>query len=183
MRLAVLAAAALLSAGPALAQTPPTPPAPAAAPAANPADVASVDSIMAALYDVISGDPGPRDWDRFRSLFLPGATMGAAGHDAQGAFRTRLGSVDNYATRNGAYFMEHAFFERELGRKVERFGPIVSVMSAYESRDARDAAQPMDRGVNALHLVHDGQRWWIVSIYWASETPENPIPADLLTTP
>jgi hypothetical protein len=180
MRLAVLAAAALLSAGPALAQTPPTPPAPAASPAANPADVASVDSIMAALYDVISGDPGPRDWDRFRGLFLPGATLGAAGHDAQGAFRTRLGGVDNYATRNGAYFMEHAFFERELGRKVERFGPIASVMSAYESRDAADAAQPIDRGVNAIHLVHDGQRWWIVSIYWTSETPENPIPADLL---
>ena len=45
-------------------------------PAPKPADVASVDAIVAALYDVISGDPGiERDWDRFRSLFYPGARM------------------------------------------------------------------------------------------------------------
>ena len=42
----------------------------AAMPAAHPQDVASVDAIIAALYDVISGDSGVvRDWDRFRSLF------------------------------------------------------------------------------------------------------------------
>ena len=43
-------------------------------PRANPADVASPDAIIAALYDVISGPAGqPRDWNRFRSLFAPGA--------------------------------------------------------------------------------------------------------------
>ena len=47
-----------------------------ATPAANPADVASLDSIIAALYDVISGPAGKkRDWDRMRSLFAPGARM------------------------------------------------------------------------------------------------------------
>ena len=36
------------------------------------ADVKSVDAIVAALYDVISGEPNtPRDWDRFRNLFKP----------------------------------------------------------------------------------------------------------------
>src|SRR5687768_12151840 len=35
-------------------------------------DVVSIDAIIAALYDVISGDPGAnRDWDRFRNLFKP----------------------------------------------------------------------------------------------------------------
>ncbi|MEK6282053.1 MAG: hypothetical protein AABN95_16990 [Acidobacteriota bacterium] len=34
---------------------------------ANPADVASIDSIIAAVYDVISGPAGKkRDWDRMR---------------------------------------------------------------------------------------------------------------------
>src|SRR5436309_12361196 len=42
----------------------------------NPADVSSVDSILAALYDVISGPAGKaRDWDRMRSLFIPGARL------------------------------------------------------------------------------------------------------------
>ena len=44
-------------------------------PAAKPADVASPDAILAACYDVISGPAGPRDWDRFNSLFAPGARL------------------------------------------------------------------------------------------------------------
>src|SRR4051812_4804184 len=39
-------------------------------------DVASMDNIIAALYDVISGPSGQkRDWERMRSLFVPGARL------------------------------------------------------------------------------------------------------------
>src|SRR5262249_15850160 len=38
-------------------------------------DVRSIESIVAAIYDVISGPPGDRDWDRMRSLFHPGARL------------------------------------------------------------------------------------------------------------
>ncbi len=45
-----------------------------ARPPADPGDVESVDAIIAAVYDVISGSAGQdRDWDRMRSLFVPGA--------------------------------------------------------------------------------------------------------------
>src|SRR5882762_1290326 len=43
---------------------------------ANRADVESIDAIIAATYDVISGPAGKkRDWDRERSLFVPGARL------------------------------------------------------------------------------------------------------------
>ncbi len=43
---------------------------------ANPADVGSIDAILSAVYDVISGPAGKkRDWDRMRSLFIPGARL------------------------------------------------------------------------------------------------------------
>src|SRR5262252_5404036 len=62
-------------------------PAPAATvPAANPKDVESIDAIMAALYGVISGPAGERDWNRFRSLFLPEARMGAVRKTPDGKF-------------------------------------------------------------------------------------------------
>ena len=54
------------------------PPAPQQQPVAiaNPADVASPEAIIAALYDVISGPTSqPRNWERFRSLFAPGARL------------------------------------------------------------------------------------------------------------
>ena len=57
-------------------QTPPSGTTPSSTPAAHPADVASMDAIMAAVYDVISGPKGQkRDWDRMRSLFVPGARL------------------------------------------------------------------------------------------------------------
>ena len=42
----------------------------------NPADVESIDAIVAAAYDGISGPAGKkRDWDRERSLYIPGARL------------------------------------------------------------------------------------------------------------
>lgn len=184
-RAAALALAATLAVpAVAAAQTPAPVAAPPAATAADPADVASIDAILAALYDVISGDAGaPRDWDRFTGLFLPGATLAATGRTPEGRFRARVLTPADYAARNGPYFAEHAFFEREIGRKVAGFGPVTQVLSAYASRDAAEAADPFERGVNAIQLVNDGSRWWIVSILWTSETPQTPLPADLLTAP
>src|SRR5579884_3403646 len=54
-------------------------------PAARADDVKSIDSIMHAIYDVISGPMGSRDWDRFRSLFLPQARLTHAGKKADGS--------------------------------------------------------------------------------------------------
>src|SRR6266513_2414962 len=42
---------------------------------ANPLDVESIDAIISAAYDSISGPPGKRDWNRERSLFIPGARL------------------------------------------------------------------------------------------------------------
>src|SRR4051812_9929672 len=74
--LTLLASAGLLLATPSIrAQTTPTAPATPTI-AADPKDVASEDAIVAALYDAISGPAGQkRNWDRFRSLFVPGARL------------------------------------------------------------------------------------------------------------
>ncbi|MFJ6025796.1 hypothetical protein ACIQC9_14495 [Brevundimonas sp. NPDC092305] len=171
---------------PALAQTASPPPAatPAAAPAApvaDPADVASVDAIVAAMYDVISGKAGaPRNWDRFHSLFLPGAIMTAAGRAPDGTPRARAMSPTDYIARNGPVFAQEDFYEREIGRQELRFGRMITVRSAYDIRRAPDATEVVQRGVNTLQLFDDGTRLWVVSIAWAGETPDNPIPADLL---
>ena len=34
------------------------------------------------------------------------------------------------------------------------------------------------RGINSIQLVRDGKRWWIASVVWDTERPDNPIPAD-----
>jgi hypothetical protein len=164
------------AAAPAAAQAATTPP------AAKPADVSSPDAIMAATYDVISGPAGqPRDWDRFRSLFVPGARLiPVVAKKTGGGSDTRIITPDEYAQKADAYFQKNGFAEREIARTAERYGNIMQIFSTYESRhDAKDA-QPFARGINSFQLFYDGTRWWVVTIYWLEETPENPLPKEFL---
>jgi hypothetical protein len=148
---------------------------PTAVPAASPKDVETIDAIVAALYNVISGPAGERDWNRFRSLFLPEARMGAAHKNEDGTFSARTFTPDGYVERAGKYFKEHAFFENELSRKMEQFGQEAHVFSTYESRNA-PGEKPFARGINSLQLFNDGKRWYVVSIFWDEERPDNPLP-------
>ena len=149
------------------------------APAANPKDVESIDAIIAALYNVISGPAGERDWNRFRSLFLPEARMGAVRRKPDGAFSASSFTPDGYVERAGSYFKEHGFFESELSRKTEQFGQEAHVFSTYESRNAKDE-KPFARGINSLQLFNDGKRWYVVSIFWDEERADNPLPQKYL---
>ncbi len=149
---------------------------PAESPVARPADVASIDAILEAVYDVISGPAGVRDWDRFRSLFIPEARLIAVGFSPEGDFRKTAMDVEGYISRAGGYFMENGFFESEIARRTEQFGHIAHAFSTYESRHRADDTQPFSRGINSFQLMNDGERWWIVTIYWEAETPELSIP-------
>ena len=71
---------------------------------------------------------------------------------------------------------EHGFYERETHRSVERYGAVVQVFSTYASRHAGSDAKPFQRGINSFQLMYDGQRWWVVTIYWQPERPGLPIP-------
>jgi hypothetical protein len=150
---------------------------PAAAPAARPADVASVDAIVKALYEVISGPAGaPRDWDRMRSLFAPGARMMAIGVRKDGSIGTRAMTPDDYIAANSKVFATTGFFETELARTTDAFGQLVHVFSTYEARHAPGDAKPFMRGINSIQLVNDGSRWHVLSLAWRAEDPTLSLP-------
>jgi DNA-binding beta-propeller fold protein YncE len=155
--------------------------APTSSAPARPQDVASIDAILGALYDVISGPAGQkRDWDRFRSLFAPGARLIPTARRGDGMQVLRTITPDDYATTIGPQLEAGGFFEREIGRRTEQFGGIAHVFSAYDSKRLASDPTPFARGINSIQLLNDGRRWWVVSIFWDSERRENPIPADLL---
>lgn len=151
-------------------------------PTANPADVSSPDAILKALYDVISGPAGAkRDWDRFRSLFVLNARLIPTRPTPTGGASTTVWSADDYAATAGASLEKSGFFEREIARKTESYGNIMHAFSTYESRRTGDPAEkPFARGINSIQLLKDGNRWWVVSIFWDAERPGNEIPAQYL---
>ena|SRR5687768_9551605 len=148
------------------------------------ADVSSIDAIIKAAYDGISGPAGKaRDWERQRSLFLPGArlipTAMAAGVN-DGGLAPQFLSHDDYVARVEPYFQENGFYEKEIARRTEQVGQIAHVWSTYESRHHPNDPEPFMRGINSIQLFHDGNRWWIVNIFWQHETAADPIPAKYL---
>lgn len=152
---------------------------------ASPADVASIDSIMKAVYDVISGDAGKaRDWDRFRSLFVEGARLipTTAKNKDTGLVGVRVLSPEDYIKRAEPFLLKDGFHEREIARRVDQYGGIAHVFSTYESKHTLGDPKPFARGINSFQLTYDGKRWWVVTIFWQSETPELPIPKEFLKT-
>jgi hypothetical protein len=146
---------------------------------ANPSDVASIDAIITAAYDSISGPAGAkRNWERERSLYYPGARLiptAKAGENEDLA--PQILDVDGFIARVESFFAEHGFYEKEIARRTEQFGHIAHVWSTYESRHNADDPEPFMRGINSIQLFHDGNRWWIVTIYWQQESSVDPIPA------
>ncbi len=175
--------ALLAFAAPVLAQTPPPTtkqPVTVTVPAAAPKDVDSIDAIVAALYDVISGPAGKaRDWNRMRSLFIPGGRLMPTGARPNGEVGMRLLEVNDFVASSGPLITEKGFTERELARRVEKFGHIAHVFSTYEGVMEKDASVHL-RGINSIQLMNDGSRWWIVSVFWEAETPDMPLPKDYL---
>lgn len=153
-----------------------------ARPAAKPEDVSSPDAIIKAVYDVISGPAGQkRDWNRMRSLFVPNARlMPAVARPGGAGTGVIVLSVDDYINRSGPQLEANGFFEREIKRVSETYGAVTHIFSTYESRRKADDEKPFARGINSFQLLKDGDRWWIVSIYWQGETVALPIPAKYL---
>jgi hypothetical protein len=133
-------------------------------------DVDTVEHLLASLYDVISGPAGkPRDWDRFRSLFLPDGRLGVIRPDtSERKSDISFLSPDMYVERDDPYFKTHGFFEHSIANRVEEFGNLVHVWSTYESRRA-EHDQPFARGVNSIQIVHAQGRFWLASVLWDEE--------------
>ena len=187
----VLASSLSLGAGSLAAQqntAPPPPPPPPAQPVvvltppAKPEDVSSIDAIIAALYDVISGPVGQaRDWDRMRSLFVPGGRLMPLGPRPDGGVGVRIMEVNDYIALHGPRLERVGFREREIARRLERFGSLAHVTSTYEGRLQSDGTTI--RGINSIQLMNDGTRWWVISVFWQAETPTLTLPPEYLPRP
>lgn len=144
-------------------------------------DVTTIDGILEELYTVISGSKDQaRDWDRERQLFYPGARLLRTSLDNDGNPKVESMDVETYVLNAGALLSRMDFFEREIHRQIQHFGNFAAVLSTYEARHAPKDPLPFKRGINAIHLYNDGQRWWITHMIWDNERNDLVIPSHLL---
>jgi hypothetical protein len=147
-------------------------------------DVGSIEGLLTAFYESTSGPAGQaRDWDRLRSLCSPVTRFVASRPMGDGRAAVFTLTVEDFIQHNRTYFEKGGFFEHDVARRIERFGNIAHVWSTYESRRSEREAKPYSRGIYSIQLLHDGEAWSIVSIFWDHEREDNPIPEEYLTTP
>ena len=147
--------------------------------APDPADVGSIEDIVTAAYAAIQRAPG-EDWDRFRSLFIPRATLIPNTEQTQGAFvvhspETFIALVDSFTTVGGTN--DRGFAEEGVHLEVRRYGDVAQAFSTYQKHFWGDD-RILGRGINSFQLVYHGERWWIASIAWDEENGAGPIPTE-----
>ena len=144
-------------------------------------DEAAIGAAVDEMYAMISGPAGPRDWSRQARAFHPEARQIRTwiGEDGRATFKA-MGLAD-YAADTSPFFAANPFFEVEIGRRIDVFGNIAHVWSAYEARAALDDAKPERRGINSIQLFKDPERGWrIMSMIWDNERAGLALPPELI---
>lgn len=138
-------------------------------------DVKSTDAIVAALYDVISGESNtPRDWSRFRNLFKPESRLIPTRKTETNDFTVKALSPEDYIQLFTSR-VNTGFFEKELHGKTETYGTIAHVFSTYETREKKEGPVT-NRGINSIQLFKDRDRYYIINIFWCAESMGFPLP-------
>jgi hypothetical protein len=145
------------------------------------AKVSTLDKTIKTLYEVISGDAGvKRDWNLFKYLFTENAHLIPTRMSEDGKPILTFLTPADYVDRAGKWLEENGFFEVELSRETDTYGSMTQIYSSYASYRTSKDQEPFARGINSIQLMNDGKRWWIVNIYWVSESDDNPIPKKYL---
>lgn len=138
-------------------------------------DVKSVSSILTALYDVISGEPGTeRDWNRFRNLFQPEARLIPTRKSDAGDLLIKPITPEEYIQLFSSR-INTGFFERELHCTTEEYGTLIHAFSTYETREKKEGPVT-NRGINSIQLFKDKNRYYVVNIFWCAESMGFPLP-------
>ena len=133
-------------------------------------DEQQIGAVIDEMYAMISGPAGPRDWSRQANCFLPEARQVRTWVDEQGRPQMLGMGLDDYAANTTPFFEANDFYEVETGRRIDLFGNIAHVWSAYEARTSPDAATPERRGINSIQLFRDADAGWrIMNMIWDNE--------------
>lgn len=139
-----------------------------------PKHATSIDAIINKGLAIISGEKGAtRDWDTFRNLFTPNATFAFVEHDTLGNGRYRSFSLEEFVRIGRRGYEGNGFLEYELRKTVDEYNGIAHVFQGYYAKGQRE-----EKGINSYQLMHDGKRWWITSILWASDANGISIPEE-----
>ena len=133
-------------------------------------DEAAIGAAIDEMYAMISGPKGPRDWSRQANCFHPDARQVRTWVDEQGRPQRKVMGLGEYAENTQPFFDANDFYEVETNRRIDLFGNMAHVWSAYEARRSPDDSNVERRGINSIQLFKDPDNGWrIIHMIWDNE--------------
>ena len=130
----------------------------------------AIGAVIDEMYAMISGPAGPRDWSRQANCFLPEARQVRTFIDDEGKPAMLAMMLAEYRQNTAPFFAKNPFYEVETSRRIDLFGNIAHVWSAYEARTSPDAADVERRGINSIQLFrHPELGWRILAMVWDNQ--------------
>jgi hypothetical protein len=148
-------------------------------PRANQADVVSPRALVLALHASVTGQVESFDWQRFRSLFLPGARIGQAGTDTGAPPDVLFESLGDFLKSMKGKYPGAANHEEIFKMHVEQYGNIANVFYSHSAVLMYKGQIDNVRRVNSCQMLFDGKRWWITSVIWNVSPQKWDLPTDL----
>ncbi|MEL6988666.1 MAG: hypothetical protein AAGK97_12655, partial [Bacteroidota bacterium] len=135
----------------------------------------SIEGITSELLKIISVEIGEDpDWERYRDLYLPGATKISVRKNAPAGKQVRTFTVDEFIERVGPLYARDGFEEFATGLSVHEYNGIATAFQSFECRNLKGTYKAT--GINSFHLVYADDRWWIASTSFVNEDPDFKIP-------
>jgi len=144
-------------------------------------DTKSVQNILDAYYDCISGPIGEkRNFERLKNLFYPEARLVYSNwSDETGkAYLLVFKTIDEFISKLG-YLDKKGFYEHEVSNITHSFSSVTQVFSTYRFR-VEDKSIPNGQGITSYDIFYDGDRYWILSMFWAAENQLYKVPEKYL---
>ncbi|MGR7814607.1 hypothetical protein [Lacinutrix undariae] len=144
-------------------------------------NVTTLNSTITSYYEVLSAEKeGERDWELYNFLFHHNAQLIPTAIVKDTLFEARYITPKTYIESSSGWLTENGFLVKEIHRETQRFGNMANVFSTYQAKHSKTDTAPVLRGVNSFQMLYDGNRWWILNLYWSLEHKENPIPEAFL---
>ncbi len=141
---------------------------------------ATLDDLIKPIDPAVSG-PANKDRTCFRTLFTSDARLIPIHVGPDGSATPRILTVQDWidavAKRGSAVFYEH-----QIKVRTESWAHLAHLWSTYTTSET-PTGKPMDRGINSIQAIYDGNQWRVIEIAWQAETPAEALPEKYLPGP
>jgi hypothetical protein len=135
---------------------------------------AQLEKAMRDFYTVVCfPEGGNPDWDAMKAIFCPWARLTRITPEGIDAMDMQ-GFIDMFSEliESGAIT---GFYEVETNRRVEFFGSVAHVLSAYVTKCSPKATKALAQGLNSMQLIWMNGKWMISSLLWDEGSRKSPV--------